>query len=351
MTEQQRQQQETLQKHIGTRGEDFVLSYERQRLYGHPNAHDIRIVGRNDVAKGYDIQSFIGMTSIVPDRFIEVKTYTSTPHFFLSASEQAAAKRYGTNYCLYLVELSQISTPGYQPLIIQDPINNLDKQWHEKIQNREFIYTDQSLQSIPHDMDVCTVLVGCFTSNEHLNWTLRSHCYNVRQGLINGSVSSNEMTETPSYLVLYDVRNPRTYRLYDISHTTEATREQMLAMRYPNPHAQRYLLYHLRSRLDTIPIDIMSLLATYNDKNVRSSGTPIYMSGAMLRKYIIGGPTKQGTVPGRIYTNEGKPWSAVASAKLAALYQSGVSIPALAHDLRRTVDEIKAQLRLQKLLT
>lgn len=350
MTEQQRQQLENLQKQIGDRGEDFVLAYERRRLYAHPRINDIRIVGRADVSRGYDIQSFIGMSSVTPDRFIEVKTYTTTPHFFLSASEQAAAQRYGTNYSIYLVNHSQISTPGYQPIIIHDPLHNLSEQWQEKVQTREFVYCDASLTTIPSDLDSKTILVGCFTSNDHLNWILRTHCYNVRQGLINGSVPTNEMTETPAYLLLYNVREPRTYRFYDISDVTTATKQQMITMRYPNPHAQRYLLYRLKSRLETIPIDIKALLATHNDKNVRTSGTPIYISGTTLKQYFLGAPTSQGRTINRVYTNQGKPWTAVSTSKLSALYQTGTNIPALAHDFMRPVEEIKAQLHLQGLL-
>lgn len=350
MTEQQRQQLENQHKLIGERGEDFVLAYERRRLYAHPRINDIRIVGRADVSRGYDIQSFIGMTSVSPDRFIEVKTYTTTPHFFLSASEQAAAQRYGTNYCIYLVDLSQVSLPGYQPLIISDPLHNLGEQWQEKVQTLEFTYHDAALSTVPKDFDTKTILIGCFTSNEHLNWILRTHCYNVRQGLINGSVPTNEMTETPGYLLLYDVREPRNYRIYDISGVSTATRQQMLSMRYPNPHAQNYLLYRLNSRLTTIPIDIMALLATHNDKNVRTSGTPIYMSGATLLQYILGAPTTPGRTINRVYTNQGKPWTAATTSRLTALYQTGTDIPALAHEFKRPVEEIKAQLHLLGLL-
>lgn len=344
MTEQQRQQLADLQKQIGDRGEDFVLRYERQRLYAHPRVNDVCIVGRKDVSRGYDILSFIGPASTTPDRYIEVKTYTTTPHFFLSASEQAAAHRYGTNYFLYLVDLSEVAKPGYQPLILQDPISNLNEQWHEKVQSREFIFSGAALQHIPQDLDSSTILIGCFTSNDHLNWILRSHSYNVRQGIINGSVASNEMTSAPEFLLLYSVRDPRTYRLYDISGVSTATREEMCAKGYPNPHASRYILYHLRSRLETIPIDIMALLATYNDKNVRSSGMPIYLSGGVLRKYLLGGPSPQGIAPKRIFSNEGKPWTEANRSMLAALYQTGTSIPALAHTLKRNVEEIKAQL-------
>jgi len=343
MTEQQLFQQQVHCKHIGDRGEDFALNFERQRLHAHPRVTDIRIIGRSDVGMGYDIISFQGATSLTHDRYIEVKTYSGSPHFFLSAGEQAAAQKFGINYCLYLVDLSRINEPGYQPIIIQDPIHNLDDHWHEKIQNREFTFVEE--QHLPEDIDTSTVLIGCYNSNEHLQWILHNHTYNVRQGSINGSVHTDEMSESPGYLILYNVREPRTYRLYQVSKVTEVTQEQMRKMHYPNPHARLYLLYHLKSRLDTPPLDIMQILRTYNDKLARTSGTPIYLSGANLLKYLLGGPQQQGIAPQRIYTNEGKPWSAVASSKLAALYASGTQIPALAHEFKRTVEEIKSQLR------
>lgn len=298
---------------------------------------------------GYDILSFQGVTSQRLDRYIEVKTYSGQPHFFLSDGEQAAALKYGTNYCLYLVDLLQISSPGYQPLIIQDPLNSLDAHWQEKVQRREFTYVGSN--TLPADIDTANVLIGCYNSNEHLQWIRHNHAYNVRQGNINGSVLADDITHNVSYLLLYAGPSPRTYRLYTVDAVRTVTREDMCRMRYPHPHAQRYLLYHLTALLDTPPLDIMQILRSYNDKLQRTSGTPIYLSGARLRPYLLNAPTQQGISSARIYTNEGKPWSEVQTIQLSALYRTGTPIDALAHRLKRTPHEIRAQLISLSLLT
>lgn len=349
MTEQQRQEIEALQKQLGNRGEDFVLRYERQRLHAHPRVSEVTIIGRHDVGMGYDILSFQGITSRHPDRYIEVKTYSGTPHFFWSQGEQAAARKYGTNYCIYLIDDSKLSTPDYKPLIIQDPINSLDDKWQEKVQSREFTFVAEDC-ALPQDIDTKTVLVGCYNDNYHLQWILHNHAYNVRQGAINGSVHNDEVTSNVGYLLLYAGPSPRTYRLYAIDKVRQATRSDMLRMGYPNPHAQRYLLYHLTRKIDTPALDIMQILRSYNDKLQRTSGTPIYISGTVLRRFLLNAPTQQGISSTRIYTNEGKPWTSVQTAQLSALYQTGTSIDVLAHKLKRTPQEIKSQLSAQGLL-
>jgi len=348
MTQDQLIQLQSSQKQVGDRGEDFVLRYERQRLYAHPRVNDIRIIGRSDVGMGYDILSFQGITSRSHDRYIEVKTYSGAPHFFVSAGEQAAATKYGTQYCLYLVDITRIHEPRYQPIIVQDPIHNLDDHWQEKVQNREFTFVDS--QHLPEDIDTATVLVGCYNTNEHLQWILHNHAYNVRQGSINGSVNTDGITQTAHYLLLYNVREPRTYRLYSIKEVRSISRLDMQRMRYPNPHAQRYLLYHITGLIEAPPLDIMQILRTHNDKLLRTSGTPIYVSGLQLRRYLLGGLAQQGTSNARVYTDEGKPWTVVQTAKLQALYLSGSTIAQLAHEFKRTAAEINNQLSVLKLI-
>lgn len=349
MTEQQRQQLEALQKHIGDRGEDFALRYERYRLHAHPRVGDVSIIGRRDVGMGYDIISFQGVNSRMLDRYIEVKTFSSEPHFFLSASEQAAATKYGDSYFIYLIDVNKICVPGYEPVIIQNPVRSLSDGWQETVQSREFTCVGKEL-SLPHDIDHSTILVGCYNSNEHLQWILCKNAYNVRQGIVNGSITTDEMTNNVRYLLLYAVASPRTYRMYSVKETREVSRLDMQRMGYPHPHAQRYLLYHITGEVAVPPLDIMQILRSYNDKLNRTSGTPVYLSGTHLRNYILNAPKQPGTSSARVYTNEGKAWSQVQQAQLAALYLTGTAIDTLAHKLRRTPQEIKSQLTAQGLL-
>ncbi len=352
MTQEQLYQQQQAQKALGDQGEDFALRFERQRLYAHPRSSDVRLIGRSDVATGYDILSFMGTTSSRHDRYIEVKTYSGEPHFFLSASEQSAATRYGNNYFVYLVDKARINDPGYAPHIIQNPASTLlqNEQWQEKIQTREFTYVDTQQQQLPDDLDASTVLIGCFRTNEQLNWIRHNHAYNVRSSIINGAVRKDEVTSAVKYLLLYFVREPRTYSIYKVSGIRYADRAYMLRTGYPDPHANEYLLYELTKKIELPLIDIMQIVRTYNDILQRTSGTPIYLSGRDLKQYMPSAPHNPGTAPRRLYTNEGKPWHTADKALLKALYLSATPIDALAHRLHRTAEEIKSQLQAQGLL-
>lgn len=348
MTQEELTHIQSLQKLQGDLGEDFVLRYERQRLHTHPLVGDIRIIGRKDVAMGYDILSFDGPGSRRLDRYIEVKTYSGQPHFFLSQGEETAASKYTDSYYIYLVDLSRVSAPDYVPLIIQDPIHTLhgnssdSGSWREKVQSREFVF--ECNECLPYDIDESTVIIGCFNSNEHLAWILHNHSYNVRQGAINGSVLTDDVSSEVRYLILYDSKSPRTYAMYSVCGVSSASRQQMLAARYPNPHAHLYLIYRLSKKIPSPPIDIMQIIRTYNDKLQRTSGTPIFIGGKSLRRYLLGGPHQQGTTVVRTFAMSGKPWSETETMKLSVMYRMGKEISQLSHEFKRTSAEIRDKL-------
>lgn len=359
MTEQQLIELQSRQKSIGDAGEEFVLSYEHRRLAGHPRVGDIRIVGRGDVGLGYDILSLRGNASAAPDLHIEVKTYAGEPHFFLSQGEWAAAKKHGTNYAVYLVDITRLSTPGYEPTIIHDPARTLlaegsalGNHWEETVQQREFRFIADNSNLLADDFEAATVLIGCYNNPRHYAWIQRCSAYNVRQGAINGSVVSDEVARSVRYLLLYDCGAPRNYTLHRIDNCRDATRNDMLRWHYPHPHASRYLLYHLQEQVPAPALDIMQILRTYNDKVTRTSGTPIYVQGRALARYLLGRtPLGYASSQTRVYTNEGKPWTEASTMKLRALYLTGTDIATLAHTLKRTATEIRTRLQQMGLLT
>lgn len=315
MTEQQLKELQGIQKSIGDAGEVFVLNYERNRLSNHPRVNDVRIVGHRDVGLGYDILSLRGNSSNAPDFHIEVKTYSGEPHFFLSQGEQAAARKYGINYAVYLVDINKLHTPDYAPTIIHDPARSLltedgdlSDRWQEMVQQREFRFINGNANALANDFESSTVLIGCYNNMSHYTWIQRCSAYNVRMGFINGSVVSDEVARSVRYLLLYDCVAPRTYSMYRIDTCKNVTRNDMLRWRYPNPHASEYLLYHLQEQVPAPALDIMQILRTYNDKVHRTSGTPIYLQGKTLVHYFLGGtPLGYHSSQTRVYTNEGKP--------------------------------------------
>jgi len=109
----------------GEKAEQFVLEFEKRRIKNDLLTKEIRIISVIDVLAGYDIVSFSTDTSAFHDRFIEVKAITADNSFFWSRNELEVAKLKGQEYCLYLVNLSEIQNPDYEPLIIINPADTL----------------------------------------------------------------------------------------------------------------------------------------------------------------------------------------------------------------------------------
>lgn len=125
--EQLLRQQEDQSKR-GLEAEEFVLKLERLRL---PElSQKIKRISDIDVAAGYDIVSYENNDSEHYDRFIEVKCYIGSLHFFLSENELDVARIKADKYILCLVDYLKMEEPGYQPKFIRNPyetIFNSDK--------------------------------------------------------------------------------------------------------------------------------------------------------------------------------------------------------------------------------
>lgn len=116
--EQLLKQQEDQSKR-GLEAEEFVLELERKRL---PEmARKIKRISDFDVSAGYDIVSFESKDTEHYDRFIEVKCYIGSPHFFWSENEFDVAKIKADKYILCLVDYTRIGEPGYRPEFIRNP--------------------------------------------------------------------------------------------------------------------------------------------------------------------------------------------------------------------------------------
>ena len=138
VSEKKRMSQEELllqlqkQQEDGDKGELFVIDYETRRLS--TSAQMPRRVSLIDVSAGYDILSFEDSTSLYYDRYIEVKSYRGTPHFYWSLNEKNTAEALGNKYYIYLVDLNQLEQDvngTYVPLIIQNPAEELkNEKWY-----------------------------------------------------------------------------------------------------------------------------------------------------------------------------------------------------------------------------
>ena len=90
----------------GLAAESWVLEYERARLRAagcEIEARAVSIVSESDVAAGYDIESFDGLSEdLKPDRFIEVKSTGGSALIFIwSRNEYAKAAELGDRYWIY----------------------------------------------------------------------------------------------------------------------------------------------------------------------------------------------------------------------------------------------------------
>lgn len=111
------------QSRRGLEAEEFVLKLERARL---PEmARKIKRISDFDVAAGYDIVSYENNDTEHYDRFIEVKCYIGSPHFFWSENESDVAKIKAEKYLLCLVDYSRMGEPGYQPEYIRNPYETI----------------------------------------------------------------------------------------------------------------------------------------------------------------------------------------------------------------------------------
>lgn len=117
------------QSQRGLEAEEFVLSIEKQRLP--MKATRIKRISDFDVAAGYDVVSYENAGSDTYDRFIEVKCYIGSPHFFWSENESDVAKLKGDKYILCLVDYTRMNEPGYLPEYIRDPYTHIfeGEQW------------------------------------------------------------------------------------------------------------------------------------------------------------------------------------------------------------------------------
>ena len=71
------------QEQAGHLGEKYVIGYEKRRLANHVSVNKIRRISDENVGAGYDIISFLDESSAIYDRFIEVKSFSGAPSFFL----------------------------------------------------------------------------------------------------------------------------------------------------------------------------------------------------------------------------------------------------------------------------
>ncbi|CAC9435613.1 hypothetical protein [uncultured Gammaproteobacteria bacterium] len=128
-----------LQNRYGEDAEIFVLDFEKQKFKEHLLVNAIEQISHIDTSAGYDISSLKNQTSLIIDKFIEVKSYSGSPYFYWSKNEIKIARQEQNNYFLYLVNRDEMNNASYQPIVIQNPYINLPHQnWKKDCQNWKY---------------------------------------------------------------------------------------------------------------------------------------------------------------------------------------------------------------------
>ena len=121
------------QQIYGEEAEKYVLEFEKKRL---GNKH-IDWVAEYIVNEGYDIASYNEKDDSEYNRFIEVKSYDgNNPYFFWSRNEFNVAKRKSDTYWIYLVNRTEMNNIDYEPIMKQNPIENImnNEDWNKQIE-------------------------------------------------------------------------------------------------------------------------------------------------------------------------------------------------------------------------
>jgi len=135
-----------LQEIAGFRAEKFVLEYELKSRRCHPSFNKIKIISEENAGAGYDILSYVDDSSLLLDKYIEVKSYSqkgsfsNKPYFYWTINEVETAKQEKNNYYLYLVNSDKMENKGYSPIMIQNAYENVfnNERWSQNPQNWKF---------------------------------------------------------------------------------------------------------------------------------------------------------------------------------------------------------------------
>ena len=120
ISEQELWEQIERKRIIGLKGEEFVVDYEKTHLLqlNLTNLADkVKRISNENVANGYDVLSY---TPDGKEKFIEVKTTTSSKfEFEISSNELKKAKQLSANYFLYFIRNFKFDTKDNEILFFR----------------------------------------------------------------------------------------------------------------------------------------------------------------------------------------------------------------------------------------
>lgn len=136
-----------------------------------------------------------------------------------------------------------------------------------------------------------SIVVGCYKSQEHLNWILGQNdrgtlIYNIRLGknIPGGQIKSQLEKMVVSFVILYEYGKEadNQYRVFHVHHHATMTAERLKKSMYPSePNAEKYFCYVFDEEVTLGNLDIASLLKTVGD----NEGAPIFKTGEEIKNY------------------------------------------------------------------
>ena len=140
-------------------------------------------------------------------------------------------------------------------------------------------------------------LVGCYKDKRHLNWILRGNdkqtlIYNVRikrRGdniQRNGTLPQSALSKV-QFVLLYNLENPTTYRVFHVHHTAVMDKERMLKSGYHEPKSS-YFCFVFDEEVNLMPqIDLNRLIGHHHldTQKQYKQGEPILCTSEQLLNF------------------------------------------------------------------
>ena len=126
-----------------------------------------------------------------------------------------------------------------------------------------------------------TILIGCYKGKKYKDWIHTHNIYTIRLGDTKGSMEANrKLFESTSLLVLYELGKPNKLSAYKIVGNKEMSKEELLAMEYPNKKPRKsYMTFSVKLlEMDLtflIEHHLVERLIELNPENAK--GTPVFI--------------------------------------------------------------------------
>jgi len=126
-----------------------------------------------------------------------------------------------------------------------------------------------------------TILIGCYKGKKYQDWIQSHNIYNIRLGKTKGSMEANqELFESTSLLVLYEIGKPDKLRAYKITGHHEISKDELIKMGYPNKKPRKnYMAFDIKplekDMTFLVEHHLIERLIEMNANNAK--GTPVFI--------------------------------------------------------------------------